>query len=143
MKPAAAPQGVTTAPVDPTLAWDRIETILEALVARLGRLEASVDSIAMRLSGLRVQEQTVLGGLIPAALRAVGEATFTAGDLLSVPVCARHARGYDATKLARLLGRVQGVPIAGIWVERVGTDRDGALWRFAARIAAQSGPKLR
>lgn len=126
--------------MDPTLAAVVVEVrdVLALVLAELAAVHrAVVDLTAARA----LADHDVVAGqrLLPAIYSAVGRRSFLTGELVLV---ARHDAGLrtaiEATtgpldggsgrRLGRLLRRLQGVPLAGIVVDAIGTERSGLIW---------------
>lgn len=105
---------------------------------------------AIRLA-LDARQQPAADAAMVTFVRAVhasiGPRLFTAGDLAAHAALAGSSalrsailgvcRGLGARPLGRALRRLEGRPMAGLRVERIGIERDGVVWRVAV-IAVSS-----
>ena len=120
----------------------RIEAAIGALAHDVETLRDDVELLASR-GRLSRDERAMLERLLPAAAAVVRDAAFTAGDLLEMPSLSSLLDGYGASSAAWLLGRAVGSRIGGFRVERIGTDRAGALWRLRAEVTAPARNDVR
>jgi len=116
--------------IDEAVTLARIETKLDAL-------REDVEQLAAR-GRISRDERALLADLLPAAAVIVNDAVFACVDLYDVPTLRGLLNGYSPSALSWLLGRAARSRIAGYRVERVGTDRGGALWRLEREVAART-----
>jgi hypothetical protein len=119
----------------------RREEVPNSLVERIGSLEAELAAVRTRVAVLE-RQAAVRDELRAAALIALAAATryltFTAVSAIAHAqqvdpelLAALTAAGVDTPRtLGRYLRTVQHTPVAGLRVERQGTNGDGALWVF-------------
>lgn len=102
--------------------------------------ERLADAVAALVRGGRRKpgERELLMALYPPARSVVRDSLFTMADVLGWPTLAPIVVGHNATSLAWIAGRWEGVVLAGYWIERVGTDAAGALWRLHAEVTASA-----
>ncbi len=102
---------------------------------------AELRAIRLALAGRACAADDSSIAFLRAVHAAVGARVFTAGDLAAHAALPGSAalraailavcRGLGARPLGRALRRVEGRPMAGLCVERIGAERDGIVWRVA------------
>lgn len=82
---------------------------------------------------LTTEDRRTLATVLPAISRSIGDAVFTTVDLelhAATDPQLRSALGdISRRKLGKLLARSVGLGLDGVRVQRVGTVREGILWR--------------
>ena len=89
--------------------------------------------------GLRDNERASLTRFVSSIAAAIGDRMFTARELAAhadsvdpILKAALERAGCDgdSRRLGKRLQRAEGRPLQGYKVERIGSDRDGAIWRI-------------
>lgn len=120
-----------------------------AILAELRRLADAVEGLRADVGllasrgRLSIAERATLTALLPEAFGVVGDAEFTANDLLEVPRLAALLGGFTPSSVSWMLGRAEGSRIAGCRVERAGRDRAGTLWRLRREVVAPAAARMR
>ena len=82
---------------------------------------------------LTAGDRRVLATLLPSISRSIGDAVFTSVDLQAHAATDDHLRdalgGISPRRLGKLLARCAGLDLDCVCVQRVGSVREGALWR--------------
>lgn len=110
-------------------------------VALLGEIRDLLQTLVHRSvanrRALTVEDRKALAILLPSISRSIGDAMFTAADLQEHAATddqLRRALGsIGSRKLGKLLARSAGLGLDGVCIERVGTVREGAMWRVTRR----------
>lgn len=117
----------------PTLAIQR------EILAELRLMRSAIDRLGPR-STLTRDDRRRLEQIVRAAVPTVGDAAFSAADLREVPAVV--GLGLSTMQVGRLFARAEraGVLLDGrVLVERVGCERNTALWRLVRPEALVSG----
>jgi hypothetical protein len=105
------------------------------LVAAVLRVEAKLDRLLAQrrpASTLSREDYTRLARLLPAVGGQLGSEPFIASEVIEhdSPAVRVAARGLSARQLGRLLRRATGQPVAGLVIERLGSEAGAAIWRL-------------
>jgi hypothetical protein len=99
--------------------------LLETILVEIASLHAKVDA-------LHAPSTDHLSELVAAIAAFVGDAEFTAGELLRESVdqpLEKHLAGLSARRVGKLLRRIEGRAFGQATIRRIGECREGILWR--------------
>lgn len=121
----------------------------DVIIAELRSLRASVERLCDDIEALAVrgrlgrEDREMLAELYASAAPVFGAKVFTTSDVFAWPTLAPLVAGYTASTLSWLLSRAERVTLAGYRIERVGTDRGGALWQLRVQAVTPAPASAR
>lgn len=140
---AADPQPAHPAPSQLTLALLALAAAIERHGVQIEDMRDSVDELSRKILG--PDDRRNGAALLPLVAEMYGTREVTSADLVQLAmndrttacealrelVLARTTDAGGARALGKFLRRIDGVPLSGYRLLRVGTDRTGVRWRVA------------
>lgn len=115
------------------------QELLVELLVRVGHIEATLDRLAPQ-PRLTRQDMRVLTKILPALHGQFGTAAFVTRDALECAAFRTVCQKWSAKKAGKLFARAVGVLIDDLVLERIGDERNGAVWALKTlRLARLSG----
>jgi hypothetical protein len=137
-RPVPASDPLTTA--DPNELRE-LRARVTALEADRERMHTRINELLGRVSTLERQarrHEDADRELMAAIVRATSGTAFNAGEVLEHaeidPTLRRCVRGLNAKQLGHRLAALEGRPLGGFVIRRVGRDHDGTVWTVAVYL---------